>query len=601
LGFYTNSTVPTTEDGVATVKAADRPDKKHSSAENRRKELAKPLVRQGVDATLKSGQTWRTEIQFDPVHAASEDGAGVECTVLGPDHPCGSKPDSSNIRVCPNRHALDSFGDYRKGHLLNETLGGPGTDTRNLTAIPAKTNAAMSTGMEDTLKALVNEQRAWIYYRAKVTHAQSSNTAKWYAKKISCQWWELKADGTGQPVQVPSTKGTAVFDIPDPVEYQSDKKGAAGFGVTIANKTGAADKKDDATAEAAVAWNSIVLRNWDYVKKLKDALGVAEPMVAELKQTTETSAAEKVGAELVDAIATPPSPAEEGGFTWLETHLKALEADKSLAPDKDLRARLHEYATERKKRIAGVLTVTEGLLKTHVPTSATSYLDKIQKLLVKSDPLAVYSGLIEQCLRRLDALVKEKQELEKDKASLTTERDKLKQEKEAVTKERDEMEVRDAEHRAGSMSPKSVYDLDAEIHPEQHKQDKPGSRKRVKDAAKDTSDSRKNQRLILGKKPTQSAEVLSKALHAIRRALDNKSLDRLPAAFTKLNDAAPTLHFSVNWYLTDPSGVADDFVSSMIHGFAAQEKTEDQFMAYLVGMKEIPEFATAFSSAGGQQ
>jgi hypothetical protein len=205
-------------------------------------------------------------------------------------------------------------------------------------------------------------------------------------------------------------------------------------------------------------------------------------MVTELKQTTATSTAEKVGAELVEAIAAPPSPEEAGAFKWLEDHLKALEADKQLAPDKNLQAKLGEYAHERKKRIDGVLTVTDGLLKTHVPTSADSHLAKIEKLLAKDDPLAVYHGLIEQCMSRHDTLVKEKQELEKDKVSLTKERDTFKQEKEEVTKERDEMDVVEAEYHAGSMSPKSVYDLDAGSIPSSTSRTRPvpgsGSRKR---------------------------------------------------------------------------------------------------------------------------
>jgi len=53
LGFYTNSTVPTTEDGVATVKAADRPDKKHSSAENRRW-IVEALTKRGLAQTWKA-------------------------------------------------------------------------------------------------------------------------------------------------------------------------------------------------------------------------------------------------------------------------------------------------------------------------------------------------------------------------------------------------------------------------------------------------------------------------------------------------------------------------------------------------------------------
>jgi hypothetical protein len=577
MPLYDNNTLPKIEDDVATVAPADRPDKKNPhSIPGRRAEVANALLRKGVDAKLKTGQTWRTQIEFDPVHAPSEDGAGVECKVLGPDHPSGSKPDSSNLAVCPNRHILDDFGDYKKGHLLNEWLGGPGVDTRNLAAIPTKTNGAMSQDMEETLKKLVNDNRGWIYYRAKVDHKQTKKKKNknklWYANKITCDWYELKPDGGGLPVEVPGTRANAVFDIPDPFEYKNAGKEAAGFDKKVTNKVGTPEKLDAATAVADVNWNAIVLRNWDYAKKLRDAFDVAEPLVAELKQNLKKATAEEVGTSLVDAICTAPAKPEEDALTWLDTELKALQGDPLRPPDPNLRTKLGDYGKERKKRIDDVLLAVDALLKKHIPTKAAAYKKKVENLLVANDPLAVYNGLLEQVLNRHDAVANNHQALI----------------------------ISDAEYRANTMSPQSIYTVDETLNKATHDATPADSRKRVRAAAHDTTSDNKNQKVIQGQKPTRSAELLALALVEIKVSIKNNTLV-LPAAFDTLQGIDVSFHKSIKACLIDTTGTWDeDLLTSLVRGYAADSKHDKPFMDYLVGMKQIADFAKAFTSAAGK-
>ena len=99
---------------------------------------------------------------------------------------------------------------YKKGHLLNALLHGPGTDSRNLVPLTGSANADMSTNFEDPVKrlpALVNPRKGVIWRvetRGRVTrpgnwqlgHAQATNSGNLWQQEqnlpasLLCQAWE---------------------------------------------------------------------------------------------------------------------------------------------------------------------------------------------------------------------------------------------------------------------------------------------------------------------------------------------------------------------------------------------------------------------------
>lgn len=170
--------------------------------------------------------TWRTEIVWGPT-TADGDGTFVEARKLGPDHRLGEEPysDPTNGTHVWNARtralsALTTSGTtkhaYVSGHLLNHHVGGPGNDARNLAPIPGDANSKEQTEVEAHVKKLVNEQKAWVYYKVSVTHSADPSLGVQYPSAFDCQWHQLDTEGR----EAANTRGhkQITFDAPSVVQ-----------------------------------------------------------------------------------------------------------------------------------------------------------------------------------------------------------------------------------------------------------------------------------------------------------------------------------------------------------------------------------------------
>lgn len=564
--MYDARNLPTNGDAVLTVKRAESTDKS-----NNQDNVKVALAKDGLGARIKGGHDWKTKVTWKKVDDATGDGTGVEATMLGPDHTAGESP-SSKTRICKNAWALNKYltggkfdsNFYVKGHLLNGELGGPGNDSRNLAAIPyAANNPAMSDNVEKPLKKIVNEQKGWIYYKVDITHADSTKSPLRYASKITAAWHELEADAAGAAQKVAGTEGTAVIDIPDVTahgncDYSQPTSGMK-KGATYHQKNATPCIADAKTAKAELPWNAIVLRSWAYANKLRDALNAAEPIIEEIKKTQSEQAAQAAATELSAALDSGPGGSEALALDWLTKELDALKGDPDRSPDPKLMSTIDDYRLERKARIDDVLVQVEGVLRTHDVTGAAGHLAKIKKLLKDSDPLEVYRGLIGAVAERNERLQKKQ--------------------------EATEMSYDD--YRAATMSPQSAYDLDEELHHDDHVKDPQQARKRLREA---TSKPEKGERgkvhqTIDLKKPTYSAKSLSTAIGNLVGTLSPAKLDPLKAVHLELHTVAVAVlegRFSPSIF------------TWMIDGL---QKEEPLFMKVLHTFRTIPEVESAFLEA----
>ncbi|SEV90933.1 DNA/RNA non-specific endonuclease [Chitinophaga sp. YR573] len=151
----------------------------------------------------------RSYIRWDP--AVKNEGTHMIADPLGPDHPLGSTPGGGKTsewnKARVRMEALSrKQSDYVAGHLLNEQLGGPGTDVRNLAPITSEANANHKQHVEAEVKKMVNKDLKWIFYEVKTERKPLDNTKKknydpsvWddgnYTTSFDCNWGELDEDG----------------------------------------------------------------------------------------------------------------------------------------------------------------------------------------------------------------------------------------------------------------------------------------------------------------------------------------------------------------------------------------------------------------------
>lgn len=555
------------KDNLLSVKNADAPDRLHSSVPGRQGMLANKLKRLGVGAELTGppGRNWRTKIKWSPVDADTEDGTGVEAKVLGPDHPMGDTPDSANTAVCPRKHKLEeTTGDktYIKGHLLNEHLGGPGNDSRNLTAIPYSTNnPAMSGKIEEPLKKLVNEQHAWVYYKLTVAHDGAGGTR--HATQIAAEWHQLQPDGAGDPEMVPGTQASCVLDIPTPEAYAKRGKLAMDYSTATTSPDGGFKKKmgavynnpvptlaSAATAKAKLAWNTIVLRDWKYVTSLQQSLAVTAPIIAELTQKTGQDSAEQIGTGMVGALSSPIATEETDAMKWLADELAALEKDSYRRPDPAIGEQLDKYATERDKRLIATKSQFKSFLEAELPLTAAAHLAKINTFL-DTDPLATTRGLLKQLTDRA-----EQEEI--DRAS---------------------------EHLyRGPMTPFSLAEFSHDELPAETDTSAPDQldrkRRRMDDASKPKEHTRLRQSII-EQMPTGSATTARDAVTGLK---DAALLD----ALTPLKPLDEQLHQMIT--LLGSNTISADAFDSFLRGH--RDKHADAYHAYIEAMLELPEVKT---------
>ena len=149
------------------------------------------------------GNKWRTQVKWSnatppnllrgiTVNEYGEDGTGMTANPLGPDHPMGSSP-SGGTTTNSGLATAQTGNKYIAGHLLNDNLGGPGDDIRNITAIPEDVNKAHSASVETPIKTEVNVRGHWVYYRVTIAHADGNTKL---ATKMDTYWHLFNDNGT---------------------------------------------------------------------------------------------------------------------------------------------------------------------------------------------------------------------------------------------------------------------------------------------------------------------------------------------------------------------------------------------------------------------
>ncbi|PYI51486.1 hypothetical protein [Paenibacillus flagellatus] len=314
---------------------------------------------------------WTTAITWQ--NASRDEGTEMTANPLGPDHPLGSKPGTSGKWVDKRKAQEKRAGnktDYVAGHLLNENLGGPGNDVRNLAAIPKAANTQHLEKAEDKIKSIVNDHHGWVYYKV-WTDQLRDNAAQhkpYYTSAIHCEWHQLDPN---TKTAVPGTDGKVDIDIPPPSYYKGGSTGLrnvpalSGAGVNRSDRDGAA-------AWTHVARKEVVLTNTD---DLSSAAAVMKPIQAVLdKMGLSDYLLDVNDADLKKSLtsitkATALSTEEKDANDVIERELdvlKDLETKLQLADygfPAELGQALQNAPQERKKRFETVMAETDKLYK----------------------------------------------------------------------------------------------------------------------------------------------------------------------------------------------------------------------------------------------
>lgn len=203
----------------------------------------------------------RTKVTWSKAES-SVFGTKMVANPLGPDHKLGTTPAKSGGHITARKALTEISSDkYIAGHLLNEQLGGPGNDVRNLAPIPDYANKIHEKKVENEIKYLVNIEHLWIWYQVEAPTA-SINKTKYdalleklkkgdkdevskaekiekaykdvegkYTKSFIMEWGLLDEDGekldgnttskTSSTDKMPDTKRELTLNFPDPIDlYQ---------------------------------------------------------------------------------------------------------------------------------------------------------------------------------------------------------------------------------------------------------------------------------------------------------------------------------------------------------------------------------------------
>jgi len=107
-------------------------------------------------------------IDFAPVRAEDDGGVGANASVLSSNFTPG-KPPSDKPKIWSALGGLIGAKNYKRGHLLNENLGGPGLRF-NLTPITTKANADHLAKIESTVKKAVLIDKKVMSYKVDVEY-----------------------------------------------------------------------------------------------------------------------------------------------------------------------------------------------------------------------------------------------------------------------------------------------------------------------------------------------------------------------------------------------------------------------------------------------
>ncbi|MYM71747.1 hypothetical protein GTP56_05985 [Duganella sp. FT134W] len=311
----------------------------------------KPAKGTGLGVETTAGTELTTTIKWKPVHANAKEGTGVDVTVLGPDHKLGSEPQAGSTKVWNKRRAqlaAASGEKYIAGHLLNNNLGGPGNDARNLTAIPATANTQQSAKIEEQVKSLVNNDFHFVHYQVDVDYTQDGAGKKlWHASKLMSKWNALDKDGKdiGPVKQVDIT-------IPSP----SSLKG--GDEVTSEDNKKVIDTSGAATADVTRA-TDVILNNSGYLSVavtvqtvFKQAIHAIEVKLKSAQQTNVTT--EQQRDELLEEI-------DQMGEELKETRELLAESESELAEKIELLQEAQDENSELREKIVNLKQAMAGL------------------------------------------------------------------------------------------------------------------------------------------------------------------------------------------------------------------------------------------------
>lgn len=247
---------------------------------------------------LTNPTSWKTNVKWDP--AVNHIGQKMEAKPLGPDHKLGSKPKSNTVGAKAAKD-METIAEgkieggktkYVQGHLLNEQLGGPGDDARNLVPFTSQANAIHKTKVENQIKNLVNLQHKWVNYKVEVQPGDMSDKylkdnrtpqtirdlANKYGKKypavIKCTWGLASDDQGGY---ITGAQNTVNINVQDPIKLRYKDE----------TKTGTDDETKDLTKhkeyyETKVDYKKVILTTSE---KIKARLLVGMDYEAQLQNT----------------------------------------------------------------------------------------------------------------------------------------------------------------------------------------------------------------------------------------------------------------------------------------------------------------------------
>ena len=259
----------------------------------------------GRGAKLSTGTAIKTSVQWGPVDAASGEGTHMEA-IVGPDHNLGSPPSAKGATSRVRAFAALSGQSYISGHLMNEKLGGPGDESRNLTAISGSANTLQSSNIEKYVRDPVNEGGEWMKYKVGVTYTDDVkpshpanpnllaalqanakglrtepipgskvNVFVRYASKLEASWYPLDVEGG-----FAARAKTRVINIQSPladIGGQSEVRKKA--------KTGVASGK--AAAKTNILAEELVLTKSDLLKHVVTSRAPLALRIQQLKDNIE--------------------------------------------------------------------------------------------------------------------------------------------------------------------------------------------------------------------------------------------------------------------------------------------------------------------------
>jgi Domain of unknown function (DUF4157)/DNA/RNA non-specific endonuclease len=167
---------------------------------------------------LPPGEVKSAEPVYGPV-SGTLGGTSMVVHGLSAKHKDGSKPSASPgvwDSVKPEVHTRQGVGLYVRGHLLNQQLGGPGTE-ENLTPITYSANSNHLNSVEKVLKAMINtskKKQRLVHYEVAVappSRAAASGdllpAERQLTRGLKWSWHQLRATGEAKSPKLEKLPG----------------------------------------------------------------------------------------------------------------------------------------------------------------------------------------------------------------------------------------------------------------------------------------------------------------------------------------------------------------------------------------------------------